>query len=172
MAMSEHNEYLQVRCPVCSWSALCDLRDMMQRLRQARMLRREGQPDAELVLELFRAAGEKLACDGCSATGLFVELPDQEALDWSDADWNDADWNDADGGPTRRCEVCGQTIPAERIELFPDALRCAKCQASQEKGQTDEEPEYCPKCGSVMTLRASARDGITRYQLRCESCGR
>ena len=134
---------------------------MMQRLRRAKTLRREGQPDAELVFELFRSAGGKLACDRCLATGLIVELPDQDALDWNEASWDQ----------TRPCEVCGQPIAAERIELFPDALRCTKCQASQERGQTDEVLEYCPKCGSIMTLRTSERGGITRYQLRCQSCG-
>lgn len=160
--MTDDYEYMQVRCPQCTWTALCDQRDMVQRLQKTGMLRREGKPDGQLVLELFRSACEKLACDDCGTTGLVVEVPDQDALNWDEANWDQ----------TRPCDVCGQPIPTERIELFPDAQRCAKCQASNERGESDEVPEYCPKCGAIMTLRTSGRGGITRYQLRCDSCRR
>jgi hypothetical protein len=160
--MTDEDEYLRVRCPRCAWSALYDQRDMVQRLRLAKMLRREGQPDPDLVLELFRSAGERLACDRCGAAGLIVETPDQDEVGW----------NDDDGCQGRRCEVCGQPIPAERLELFPNAQRCATCQARNEGGEADEVPEYCPKCGAIMTLRTTSGGGLTRYQLRCQSCGR
>lgn len=33
----------------------------------------------------------------------------------------------------RRCEVCGEIIPAERLEAIPDAKLCVYCQADLEK---------------------------------------
>lgn len=155
--MNEQTDYLQLRCPACGETVLCDHREMVRRLQAIKMLRRQGQPEPELVRELFRSAGEKLACDRCGKAGLIVEQPDPDDLDW---------------GAPRCCQDCGQPIPAERIELFPDARRCAACEARGPQARSGDVPEYCPKCGAVMTLRTKGQSELTRYQWWCESCGR
>jgi hypothetical protein len=155
--MNSHDDYLKIRCPKCSWTTVCDPGDMIERLRRVRMLRRQEPPEIEVVVELFRAAAGRLVCDRCAVTGLIVELPADDDLDWGEA---------------RCCEVCGGTIPKERLELFPDTQCCAKCQAGRDVRGNSAGVEYCPKCGSVMVMRATSAGGISRYQLRCDACGR
>jgi hypothetical protein len=155
--MEYESDYLQVRCPQCAWSAMCDHRDRVERLQRIGMLRRQADPDRDLVGELFRAAGEKLACDRCSAQGLVIRPVASEEADWPEA---------------RLCASCGQPIGAARLGLYPDARHCAMCQANQERGQTQQTPEYCPRCGSVMVTRTTERGGLTRYVLHCPQCGR
>ena len=71
----------------------------------------------------------------------------------------------------RRCDDCGQAIPRERLELFPQSRLCVACQSRDEKGERPVEVEYCPRCGSAMELAPSRTSGITRYRLVCRSCG-
>lgn len=119
------------------------------------MLKREAEPDEMVVDELFRQTAHRFICRNCRQVGLVVENLD-EGTDWGEA---------------VACEVCDRPIPRERLEVFPDAHTCATCQEKAERGE-DVERDYCPRCGSLMTVRQPTTTGITRYQSYCPSCRR
>ncbi len=151
------HQYLELTCRVCGHRTVVGPTQMLERLRDVGMLRREKEPDLHLVHELFVARLDQLACDACHQVGLQWQLLD---------DWED-DWQQG-----RDCEVCHQRIPAERLEVFPDTRRCRDCQQSAERGEDSAEPEYCPRCGAIMQLRLQRGSGITRYVMSCRDCGR
>ena len=122
----------------------------MRRLLALGKLRRAAAPEPELVAELFRAAARELTCPDCQAVGLAVNAADDEA-DWPGA---------------HICQGCGKPIQPERIEALPGAVLCAACQQLDESGGP-AEPDFCPKCGSLMVLRASTGPGLARYRLVC-----
>lgn len=70
-------------------------------------------------------------------------------------------------GDPNPCEVCGKMIPAERLAVFPDSKVCAACQGKLDRGESVGNVEYCPRCGSPMTLRPTRGAGIMRYQMVC-----
>ena len=133
---------------------------MLARLRAAGMLRREKEPSAELVAELLSTATGRFICSECGGLGLTVAPLEDE--------FDDEPW----GQTERQCTSCAQVIPAERVELFPDVTLCVKCQRIDEAGGPADTPDYCPKCGAVMTTRLHSGSGITRYQITCPQCGR
>ncbi|MBW3599051.1 MAG: TraR/DksA C4-type zinc finger protein, partial [Planctomycetes bacterium] len=65
---------------------------------------------------------------------------------------------------------CGNPIPPERLEVFPGATHCAACQEAAASADADI-PDYCPRCGSIMTLRATGAGGVQRYAMKCPQCG-
>ena len=163
-------------CESCSWRSVCSQDATIQRIRSVGMLRRQAEPDDELIAELLPLAAAKMACPACSAIGLRIGETDgnnaqdhdaQAHDDWprdqgSRDQWPSDQWNDA-----VVCEVCRQPIPPERVEAVPDATRCAACQTEAEAGREPEEPDYCPRCGSLMVLRVGNAGGVTRYKLFC-----
>jgi predicted RNA-binding Zn-ribbon protein involved in translation (DUF1610 family) len=130
---------------------------MIHHLRGVGMVRRDVQPEPDLLGELFRASAGRFACSMCGAIGLIVERID---------DLDDEAW-----GMARQCEVCHRPIDRQRLEAVPDAVRCVACQVGAERGDAAAE-DYCPKCGGLMVVRPTRGAGITRYQLRCPDCGR
>src|SRR5688500_3722625 len=38
-----------------------------------------------------------------------------------------------DGGTYGDCETCGDPIPVERLEIFPAATACVRCQSTRER---------------------------------------
>lgn len=145
----------QIHCPACNDRQRLGPTEMLDRLRKVGKLRRAANPSAPEVLQLFQAAAPHLACGACGAIGLNL-APDRP----SDGE----DWPEA-----RLCAGCQRPIPAERLEALPKAVLCAPCQARQERGETDDTPDYCPRCGSIRTLRA-VRAGIVRYAFYCPGC--
>ena len=153
--MRSHIRY-QLRCKSCGHAIDRSQTQMLELLWQQKMLRRASDPDPQVLEELYKAAGDRLPCEGCDRIGLFVE-PAADEDDWDDA---------------RPCEVCNQPIPAERLEIFPDATRCAKCQDSQDQGvESDSAPEFCPRCGGLLQLRSARGAGLARYEMHCADCG-
>lgn len=136
---------------------------MLRWLQGVGMMRRAKEPDEPVIVELFAQSANRFQCPSCGHTGLAVE----EAVD----DGSDDAW-----GMARRCARCRQSIPPERLEIFPNATLCAPCQSSSE-AESDphaDTPEYCPRCGSIMTLRAVRTSGVQRYRLCClppHGCG-
>ncbi len=120
------------------------------------MLRRANEPDSELHWALLESARRKLACEYCGHVGLDAR---RQADDFDDA------WPSA-----AVCRACGAVIPAERLEVFPDARLCARCQHGAETAAA-EPREFCPRCGAVMKMRSSGGSSITRYQMACDACG-
>ena len=111
-------------------------------------------PPEELVRELLHAHGARLGCDRCRATGLKIG---DGAAPGDAGDWLEA----------VVCEVCRQAIPDERLSVMPYAKRCVNCQDAEDRGQAPVEPDYCPKCGSLVELRVNRGGGITRYRRVC-----
>src|SRR5262245_25052038 len=97
-------EPAELRCPECGHRERCGGGAMIEWLRRARMVRPGAGPEPELVGELFRAAGPKLACPSCGRQGLIVEPLAAE---------DDEGW-----GMARACEECGKPIPRERLEAL------------------------------------------------------
>jgi hypothetical protein len=129
---------------------------MLDWLRKARMVRRDAQPEADLLGELFRAAAPKLICPKCGLTGLVVRpIPEEDDEAW---------------GLGRACQQCGRPIARERLEAVSDAKLCANCQRREDNGELTAAPEYCPRCGNLMTVRQTRTAGITRYTLACSKC--
>ncbi len=116
-----------LHCDACTWHALCGPQDIEKRLRTAGHLRRVEKPTAELVHELLHGVAPQLVCPECGAAGLRL-APYQDEDDWATA---------------RRCEICRQPIPPERLEALPEAKRCLKCQQAEDTGQAKVEVEYC-----------------------------
>ncbi len=150
--------YLELRCPQCSHVTQCGPEQLLLRLQQIGMLRRVKDPEWQLLCELAPSAAERLACPQCEHIGL---LAGEDRAD------DDDDW-----GIGRSCAACGKPIPPERVELYPDAKLCATCQQSQDAGAVHDDPEYCPKCGALMTVRQTRGAGITRYVSVCSECRR
>jgi hypothetical protein len=147
---------VQLQCGACGWRTVCGESEIVRRLRTLGLFRRAPTPPEDLVVEMLRSHGHRLACDCCSATSLGVRLDDPNA--------DEGDWEQV-----IVCEVCRQPIPQERLAVFPRATRCAACQEALDRGETFIQPEYCPKCGAVLELRVSRSGGVTRYKLFCTS---
>ena len=116
-------------------------------------MRREKDPDETIVAELFADAAPLMTCPACKSRGLHIDARDVD---------DDSDWQTA-----VLCEICRQPIPPERLEILPGTRRCVACQGKAERGQLADEPEFCPKCGSLVELRVSRGAGITRYKSFC-----
>ena len=131
---------------------------MLDSLHSLGMLRREKEPDGELVAELFRSVIGRVSCSACGKTGLSISPADRA---------DDETW-----GMGRRCESCGQPIPPERVQLLPHVKRCVSCQQASESGASGASVEYCGRCGAVLTTRLRPGDGVTRYESYCAQCGK
>jgi DNA-directed RNA polymerase subunit M/transcription elongation factor TFIIS len=150
--------YLQLVCRDCGAVSLCGPTEILARLRAAGMLRREKEPSWELISELLPKARDRFLCAQCGAANVTVTPLEDE-------------FDDEPGTAGRACIDCGQRIPVERLALFPEMTRCARCQQRRESGQDAETPEFCPRCGAVMVPRMCSGQGITRYAMRCPDCG-
>ncbi len=144
----------QLKCPDCQWQTTLGATDIAVRLRLLGHLRRDSAPDEGVLEELFAQSAQNMTCPTCKRVGLVVSDPadDDEFDDWQAA---------------VLCDVCRGAIPPERLEVAPNAKRCVKCQTQAEEGTLPEEPDYCPRCGSLVELRVSRGSGITRYKRFC-----
>lgn len=156
--MADEDLSWQLRCPACNEMAVFDRAQIIARLDRRGILRRDRKPSTDLLCELLKSAAAAWRCSACQQVGLIVAPV--EPLD-------DEDW-----GMDRRCQRCGQVIPAERLEVFPDAQICATCKQMEQDRPVEDEPQYCPRCGSIMELKPSRGPGISRYEMRCPDCRR
>lgn len=143
---------VELACPDCGRTELCRLDDAISRLRLVGALRRDKAPDGAIVEALLCDASALMTCSGCKRIGLVVRDAEEEADDWLAA---------------ALCEACRKPIDPERLDALPGVKRCAACQEKSESGESDDEPDFCPRCGSLMELRTSRGSGITRYRLFC-----
>jgi RNA polymerase-binding transcription factor DksA len=148
------NTYHDLVCLACGARATLSAIDVLARLRAAGLLKRAKEPDAETVAELLKSTATTWACERCGRTGLAVEAARD---DLANEDW----------GQAKACERCHAPIPAERLELFPQTTLCVRCQQGAEQG---DDPEYCPRCGSILEIRRLRGSGLTRYVMECPSC--
>jgi len=152
------DRYLELRCPTCGNRQLVDAAQMLDHLRELGMFKRQKQPDQALIHELYAQQAPWIACTQCGHVGC-----DQDSAPTMDDD----QW-----GAARQCEVCGQLIAEERLEVFPDARLCTSCQSSADRGEDSADPEYCPRCGAIMQLRKRGGTGLAGYVMRCPDCGK
>jgi hypothetical protein len=143
---------IDLRCGVCSWAQECAEPDIVRWLSTIGMLKRDPQAEPAVLRELILAAAGRLTCPDCNQIGLIAgDTPEHDAL-WPTA---------------RRCAICGQPIPPERLEIFPQATTCVACQRADEQGRAPAPVEYCPKCGAPLVIRQTRGHGITRYTRAC-----
>ncbi len=150
--MSSQSQYLELRCPECSWAEVCGPEAVTRWLRGAKKLRAGHAPEIEILYEVFRATAGQLACPKCGKKGLAAGPAAEDEADWPGS---------------RPCPSCGKPIPQERLEAVPDATLCAACRRDEERGRRPTEVDYCPRCGAPMELRLTKSGGITRYVLTC-----
>jgi hypothetical protein len=144
----------ELTCRNCRWRTVCGRDDAIARLRIIGLLRRDREPDDELVAELLVEAAPRMTCPICKDKTLAASPSFDDAGD---------DWQAA-----VLCEICREPIDPERLEAVPDTKRCAACQGKTECGQlTEIELDYCPNCGALVELRVSRGRGITRYKRVC-----
>jgi Zn finger protein HypA/HybF involved in hydrogenase expression len=155
-------------CTQCGWLTIGGEEDIVRRLRALGLFRRAPHPPIELVSELLKTNAHRLTCDACHQPGLAIiahgdagslEIHSSVILAESE---DDGDWQQA-----VICQVCREPISPDRLEVFPKAKRCAKCQDLSDRGAEPITPEYCPKCGAIVELRVSRGGGITRYKRFC-----
>jgi DNA-directed RNA polymerase subunit M/transcription elongation factor TFIIS len=152
MKLSERLKTLS--CEACGERKIVGPEEMLACLRAAGKLRRDASPDPNLVLELFQQQVANESCKNCGANSLSLANIETDADEWGD--------------PVS-CEVCNAIIPPERLEIFPNAKRCAAC---KDKPAVDEDPEFCPSCGGLLVMRQRGGAGIVRYVMSCTDCGR
>ena len=145
-------------CRRCSATAPLGRSEKISWLRTAGKLRRQAQPDPELVEVLFEAELPRLKCPTCGVVALEVRSDDDDELD-------PEAWGEA-----RRCVACGKPIHPERLEILPDTRQCSECAAAGKTGEADER-EFCPRCGGEMHLAPVPGAGLARYAPRCTHCG-
>ena len=121
-----YDQLYEVKCSNCGHSEVCGTPQMLAKLRDRGMFRREKEPDPVVVQELFAAQATEMVCSQCLAPAVDVVLL---------SDLDDQDW-----GQARICTRCGSPIPLERLEVFPDAVLCTDCQQAADRGVDDNEP--------------------------------
>src|SRR5262245_61744856 len=143
----------ELTCRNCKWRTICGLDDAVARLRIIGQLRREREPDEQIVAALLVESAARMTCPLCKEKAL-IARPSLESDDESD------DWQTA-----VLCDICREPIDPERLEAIPGTKRCATCATKAEMGQLAEvEPDYCPNCGALVEVRVSRGSGITRYK--------
>lgn len=153
----------QLSCPYCGWRTIAPAADLFARLKLIGLLRRDKQPDEEIIAALLPEAVTRMTCPTCKRVGLRESAAD--AIDDFDNDaavGESGDWQAA-----VLCEACREPIDPERLEVFPNSRRCVDCQGKEDRGELDHEPKVCPRCGAAMEIRVSQARGKTRYRLFC-----
>src|SRR5689334_624465 len=126
----------ELTCTHCGWRTISGLEDAVARLRLIGQLRRDKEPDEEMVAELFVDSAPRMTCPLCKERALRAQpASDDDADEWQAA---------------VLCEICREPIDPERLEAIPGTKRCAGCQGKAENGQLADEPDFCPNCGALV----------------------
>jgi hypothetical protein len=148
---------VELVCDHCSWRTVCGRDETIARLRSIGMLRRDPDPDDELIGVLLVESLSRFTCPACKEPRLTARTLDSAGTP------DDVEWQSA-----VLCEICHQPISPERLEAIPAAKRCVACQEKSETaGSQEETTEFCPLCGSTVEIRVSRAAGITRYKRFC-----
>jgi len=72
---------------------------------------------------------------------------------------------------SRLCSDCGNPIPDERVEIYPEATLCVLCQEQLESAkpvhQADIDYGTCPRCGKKLAQRLSKKTTPASYFIGC-----
>ncbi len=142
--------HAELACVSCGWSRELDPAGAADWLTAQGQLRDRSDADSDTLWELLVALSPRQCCTSCGNVGLRARRADREP--WPEAP---------------RCQSCGKAIPPERLEVFPSAERCAKCQQGLEQSSAPPIEGYCERCGAPLVLRPSSGAGVTRYRLVC-----
>ena len=132
----------------------------MARLESAGLLKRAGKQercDTAYLLALAEKVTGQWKCPSCDSSGMSVAVAEETTHG---------------SGRGRPCAACGNLIPAERLELFPEMALCVTCQSAVDRGQPPDTQEFCPRCGNRMQIRTGRGAGVARYALVCPQCRR
>src|ERR1700759_1864609 len=94
----------ELTCSNCGWRTVCGPSDAIARLRLIGLLRRDKDPDEDVVAALLVEAAPRMTCPLCKEKRL-------AASPSSDVDGTEDDWQAA-----VLCEVCRDPIDPERVE--------------------------------------------------------
>jgi hypothetical protein len=158
--MERETWHVEIRCAACRFATMLDPAGAASWLLNAGRLRSHSEATRDELRELAVALAPQIACAECRELRLTAAIIADDPADWPEA---------------RRCDDCGELIPPERLEIFPNTRLCMKCQSRDDKGLSPDAVEYCPTCGSPMALRPSRGAGIHRYVMQCSgnpSCRR
>jgi Prokaryotic dksA/traR C4-type zinc finger len=148
---------IELVCANCHWRTVCGRSEAISRLRGIGLLRREPDPDDELLSVLMFDSVRRLTCPDCRERRLSARRLE------SDVSADDDPWQEA-----VLCETCRQPIAPERLEALPGVTQCMACQQKSEAGELPAESvEYCPNCGAPLAVRVSRGAGIARYKRFC-----
>lgn len=152
--MAKSSLLKRVHCPHCDHHTFWGPEAMLARLREQGRMRRDKSPNIDTIWLLLESILDQVPCEACHQSGL-------ELQDWSD------DFDDDLG--VKPCQRCKQPIPRERLEALPGTTRCVACQGKPLTPQ--DESDFCPRCGSHLSVSTSRGAGVTRYVQRCSGCG-
>ncbi|HUY87803.1 MAG TPA: TraR/DksA C4-type zinc finger protein [Pirellulales bacterium] len=152
--MERETWHVEIRCAGCRWATMVDPAGAASWLSAAGRLRSHSEATRHELRELAVALAPQIACTNCGQTRLTAMLIEDDPAAWPEA---------------RRCDDCGELIPPERLEVFPETRLCTHCQGRDDRGLTPDAVEYCPFCGSPMALRPRGGTGIHRYVMRCSA---
>ena len=96
----------------------------------------------------------KITCSACGARGTEITFSDRQEGKTRD---DTIQW----------CHVCGSSIEAGRLEIFPETNICMKCKDTPITNKPTIE-DRCPRCGGVLVDR-TPREGLTRYFRGCSN---
>jgi Zn finger protein HypA/HybF involved in hydrogenase expression len=147
---------LELECRQCGWRTVCGRDDALGRLRLLGLLRRDPEVAPEVLVPLFLDAAPRMTCPLCKEKRLAARQLRADELP-ADDDWQAA----------VLCEICRTPIGPERLEALPGTKRCVACQGMAESGVLNDEPDYCPRCGSLVEIRVSRGSDITRFRRFC-----
>ncbi len=152
----DDSKIYEIKCFGCSRIDEYDNFSLAARLRKDGKLRREIEPDSEMLLEVAKSSLAKTSCSACGFVGLSIE----------EVDFDDAGW-----GGSKLCEHCKKPIDPDRLEVFPETKACMACQSKLDRGESlTDDREFCPKCGNVLSMTTSSRSGISKYVISCSGC--
>lgn len=144
-------------------------------LQQAGFLRRHKDPASDIVAVMFGLKLPELPCPGCQKKGVRISQQVQSIED------DDSQWDTAGSGGTTQaadkyCTDCRSVIDPDRLEFFPDTVRCGDCQRKfegQADGRTSDQwnvDDLCPRCGDFLQTRRN-RSSLNAYRVQCPGCG-
>ena len=142
----------ELYCSRCRWMELCGPEGVMRWLNKAGKIKKGRIPDPAIAYEIFRSSASNWTCPSCSTPGLYVRPAAEDVAEWGD--------------PTP-CTACGKIISPERLEAVPNATLCIACQNRIDQGLEPITQDYCPRCGSLMTVRQSRGAGLARFVQVC-----
>ena len=116
-------------CGNCGWRTVCGREDAIGRLRLIGLLRRDPDPDEDLLRELFFESAPRMTCPLCKEQRL--RAADHEAT----SDEEDFDWQAA-----VLCEICREAIDPERVEALPGGTASVGVACCEPKPHVKEQP--------------------------------